>query len=147
MVDLLTAVDRRYFVLLCFGGARKYFRATSIEVVAVLGVLREAVYESVADGLGGDGGLVFHHEVLFAQFFEPRVLDCLAGRYAVIGVVNQQLADQVFHFFTRMWDQFHNSRALSNWEVELHVCRVLLKLLKQVRLGGSADVVDLVNLV
>ena len=71
----------------------------------------------------------------------------LAGRHAVVGVVDEHFLNEILDILGGVGNQLENARATRCREVEFHVRRILLKLLKQVILRCSANVMDLVDLI
>lgn len=75
-----------------------------LKLIRHLTVLAETVDEVVAhaltcDCLLGEGGSLLHHLFLLLDLAEPGVLQSLRSCNTVIRIVNQQLHNQIFHFF------------------------------------------------
>ena len=109
--------------------------------------MTETIDEGVSYRLCRHGSLIFHHKFLVAQLFKPGVFEGLTGCHAVVGVVDEHFLNEILDIFGGVWNQLENARATRCREVKFHVGSILLKLLKQVILGCSANVMDLVNLI
>ena len=69
--------------------------------------------------------------LLLAKLPEPGMLQSLACGDTVIRVVDEELLNQVLNFGRRMRNQLDDARALNRREVELHMRRILLKVVEQ----------------
>ena len=74
--------------------------------------------------------MLLEHIFLVPELLEPVVLESLGCCDTVIRIVYQQLAYQVGHVCTGVRDQFRNTGAGHGGKVELHVCRILLKIVQ-----------------
>ena len=116
-------------------------------------VLRERVWEVG----GADTGrllrhrvLLLQHGLLLADLSEPGVLQGLAGRDAVVRVVDKKLLDQVDDLGARLRNQLGDALALYTAHAELgevHVRGVSLELIEQGLVGRAQNVMNFVHLV
>ena len=128
-----------------------YFNFSSMpsHIVGMLTVLTERIREcSSYTALSQRSSiLLFKHVLLFSELFEPVVFQGLGSCDSVIRVIDQQLHYQVLHIWACVWDQLYYACTIDIWEVELHVCCILLEVVQKCLVRRPKDIVDFMNLV
>ena len=76
------------------------------------------------------GILLLKHIFLFSQLLEPFVFQSLTRCDSVIRVVNHEFVNKVLDFGASVRNKLINTSALNDREVEFHMCRILLKIVK-----------------
>ena len=119
----------------------------------MLAVLGERVWEvgcAYASWLLGHGVLLLKHVLLLADLSEPGVLEGLWCRYAIVGVVDEQLLDEVDDFGTSLGDEFGDAGALNSPHTKLckvHMAGMALELVEECLFRRAEYVMYLVHLV
>ena len=75
--------------------------------------------------------MLLEHVLLLTNLTEPGVFERLRGRDAVVGVVDEELLDEVDDLWAGLWDELRNALTFDAPHAELgevHVARMPLEL-------------------
>ena len=87
--------------------------------------------------------LLFQLLFLVTKLLEPSMLNCLASRYTIIWVINQELLYKIYRIWADMGHQLRYTSTLSHiGEIKLHVGGVLLEFLQEFFRWGAHDIVN-----
>ena len=85
--------------------------------------------------------------IIVPEFLETRMFQSLTCGHSVIRVVNEQFLNAVYGFRGYMRYKFGNASPILLGEVKLHVCGMLLELVKQFLRRCAQNVMDPMDLV
>ena len=93
------------------------------------------------------GDITFlNYAVLFAELFEVWVLQRLSCGHTVVMVVDQEFLDDVAGLWV-LWNKLLEASTFLLWEVEFHMACYFLKLVKQLFVRRTNDIMNFMNLV
>ena len=75
------------------------------------------------------------------------MLEGLRGCYTVIRIVHQQFLDQILYFCAGVGYQFDDASSFDNREIEFHMGRVLLEIIKKCLIRRPKNIMYFVYLI